>query len=104
MPENITLIPRKSSLEMTDQDHRDLASSPPDDLIKNSGKSRGEYMTDKELENYLGEKRRLIDRLGQSKKAFAQSVAKDFQIDFELCIDYLKRIDRLPKSFEQPEK
>lgn len=101
MTESISSKPRKASLEMTDKDHKDIGSTPPDELIENPGKNKAELMTDTEIEQYLIGKQHLIEKFKEGGSTFEQSVVKDYEIDLRLCIDYLKSIGRLPKSFEE---
>ncbi|QQG45173.1 MAG: hypothetical protein HYW89_04210 [Candidatus Sungiibacteriota bacterium] len=95
---------RLGLLGVTAEDHREIKSTPPEELEKNPGKTRAELMSDEEITQWLKKQRDLIEEFSQEKykdNSFAQSYLPDLRKKLELSIRYLKEIGRLPRNFEE---
>lgn len=92
-------------LAMTDRDHWKAGSTPPDILNKHPGKPQGELLTKQEIEEYLQDCKKQIERTGEKAKANPafELTKRALERNLELDKEYLERIGRLPGKFGENE-
>lgn len=95
-------------LGLTAQDHTDMGSSPPQEVLNNKGKATGEFLTDKKIEKFLEHTKSLMhdieQRLAKKKNYNDEHIFKVTRTNFEGGIRYLQTIGRLPEKYKKMEK
>jgi hypothetical protein len=81
---------------LTAQDHKDMGSTPSDELLRNQGKAQYEVMTDEEIAAYLDYAVECLTDPVFEKNGVA-NIQKDF---LRTSIPFLKSVNRLPSKFE----
>lgn len=92
------------SLGVTAEDHKAIGSTPPEALSSHPGKTFSDLMTNKEILHYLKEEKKIIRQYSTEKKHEKDPAIRDFLWQrkriFNVTIEYLKGIDRLPRQFQ----
>ena len=97
----------KGSLGMTAWDHKQIGSTPSEDLKENPGKTKADLKTDEEILVYLNQ---IITDINfySAPENFNNSFAKDYLPylikDLSDCKAYLTRIGRLPEEFKDKDE
>ncbi len=94
---------KMSTLEMTARDHKIIGSTPPSEMIAEPDKTLAELMTDEEILAYLREEKEGLEDFSKDKykkNSFVKSSLPGLKRDLKLSIEYLRKIGRLPKEFE----
>lgn len=94
-----------STLAMTAEDHRKIGSTGIDHiLLDNPGKTLGELLPEEDLLRYLMDELAEVKELSRPEhrsNPYDISRLTIVQQDLEASVDYLVRINRLPKKFVQ---
>lgn len=80
---------------LTAQDHEDMASTPPDELLESPGKMQYEVMTDEKISEYLDNALDCTKNPVFIKNGYAK-IQKDF---FVKSLPFLKSVGCLPEKF-----
>ncbi|MDP3954255.1 MAG: hypothetical protein Q8Q06_02465 [bacterium] len=90
-------------LGVTAEDHVNIATIPPPELVKNFGKTRADLMSNADLLRYLMEQANSILRFscfsrygGEASKLALELYEKNLRLTF----NYLKTIGRFPSSLD----
>ncbi len=90
-------------LGVTAADHEAIASTPPDLLKNNPGKTKAELMSEQELADWLDGLQKQRDGFADEKNkndSFAQSILPKLNNDLKASLEYLRSINKLPEGFE----
>lgn len=102
-------INRCGYLGLTCDDHKDLGSTPEQILKENPGKTLGELLSHKEIEDYLDQeikgaeesKKRLGENDdGATDKTIIINALRDFKGNFMRDLNYLRSIGKLPEKYQ----
>ena len=89
-------------LGVTAEDHKNIGSTPPDELQNNPGKTRAELMDEAQILKWLFEYKTQINEFSKEEyknNSFAQSILPQLKKELGLSIEYLRNIDKLPEDF-----
>lgn len=85
------------SLGVTAQDHKAIGSTPPPELLADSGITLGELMSDEEIAEWVAGNEKTIAELSEADQnsSFVKSALPMLKKELELGTKYLKSINRL---------
>ena len=93
---------RVGPLGVTAEDYKAINWVPPEALGSHPGKVYSDLMTNKEILRHLKGENKIIKKYSAKKHKedeAAQNVLRNRKRLFNLTIEYLRRIDRLPRQF-----
>ncbi len=81
---------------MTAEDHKNINSTPPNELLENPNKAQYETMTDEEILDYLENAFNCI----KDSKFIENGYAKTQKEFLQQSIPFLKSVNRLPEKYK----
>jgi hypothetical protein len=94
---------KKPYLASTAEDHKSIGSTPPEELLKNPGKTLGELWDTEQIKEFLDKQKYDIkfgeNHLKSHKDTAVEELIADKKVSLKDSIDYLKRIGKLPTGY-----